>query len=55
MPVYLKGLGVSRGIAIGDVHIIQGDYLDIQERPVNPELVEDEVVRFRAAVARARR
>lgn len=54
MPVYLKGLGVSRGIAIGDVHMIRGDYLDIQERPVDQDSVENEVVRFRAAVARAR-
>jgi len=34
MTIALHGMGVSRGIAIGNVHIIERDQLDIREYPV---------------------
>ncbi|MEE9551657.1 MAG: phosphoenolpyruvate--protein phosphotransferase [Gammaproteobacteria bacterium] len=54
MTIALHGVGVSRGIAIGTVHIIERDQLDIQEYPIENQHIEDEIQRFEKAVASAR-
>jgi phosphotransferase system enzyme I (PtsI) len=54
MTIALHGLRVSRGIAIGKVHIIKRDQLDIREYSVKKNLVYDEIKRFESAVTNAR-
>lgn len=54
MTIALHGVGVSRGIAFGRVHIIEHDQLEIPEYPITEQEVEFEVRRFEAAVASAR-
>jgi phosphoenolpyruvate-protein phosphotransferase (PTS system enzyme I) len=53
MSLWLSGIGVSRGIAIGRVHRIQSADLDIPEYTLEPEAVEAEVSRFVAALKQA--
>ena len=54
MTIALHGLGVSRGIAIGNIHIIQRDQLDIREYSIDKLLIETEIQRFEKAVTHAR-
>lgn len=54
MTIALYGLGVSRGIAIGNVHIIQRDQLDIREYRLEKKEIEKEVQRLEKAIAQAR-
>ncbi|MGH8453633.1 MAG: phosphoenolpyruvate--protein phosphotransferase [Nevskiales bacterium] len=50
MSLWLSGIGVSRGIAIGQVHRIQSADLDIPEYTLEPGAVEAEVTRFTEAL-----
>ena len=50
----LSGIGVSRGVAIGKVHLLQRGQLDIPEYVVPPKFVDDEVTRLESAVRTAR-
>ena len=54
MTIALHGMGVSRGIATGRVHLVQRDQLDIHERKIGDDLIEAEVRRFEQAVTAAR-
>ena len=54
MPLVLQGSGVSNGIAIGKAYILERDQLDIAEYAIPPERLDEEIIRFRAAVATAR-
>lgn len=54
MTIALYGHGISRGIAFGNVHIVQHDQLDIREYNIGPGQSEDEVRRFENAVTSAR-
>ena len=54
MTLSLHGLGVSRGIAIGRVHIIERDQLEIPEYEIAAEEAEREVRRLEDGVARAK-
>jgi len=54
MTIALYGVGVSRGIAVGNVHIIQRDQLDIREYSIASDSVSKEVQRFEMAVTNAR-
>ena len=49
MSLWLSGIGVSRGIAIADVYLLRGAELDVGERSLPDERIEDEVGRFEAA------
>jgi phosphotransferase system enzyme I (PtsI) len=51
----LSGISVSRGIAIGEAMVLRREQLDINEYIVPLPLIEEEVTRFRNALARARR
>ena len=53
MALMISGLGVSRGVAIGAVHILQRSSLEIYERHLKATEVEAEVQRFQSAVATA--
>jgi phosphotransferase system enzyme I (PtsI) len=46
MTLALQGTGVSNGIAIGPVHIMRRDALEIIEYTLEEERIEDEVQRF---------
>jgi phosphotransferase system enzyme I (PtsI) len=54
MTIALHGLGVSRGIAIGRVHIIERGGLEIPEYEIPESQVEEEVRRLEQAVNRAK-
>ena len=55
MTLSLHGMGVSRGIAIGRVHIIERDRLDIPEYHIEKDQVETETRRLVDAVSLAKR
>jgi len=54
VTISLQGVSVSRGIAIGSVHIIQHDQIDLHEYNISSAQLEDEISRFNDAVANAR-
>ena len=54
MTLSLHGMGVSRGIAIGRVHIIERDRLDIPEYHIDQDQVETETRRLLEAVSQAK-
>lgn len=54
MSIALQGVGVSRGIAVGKVHILHRDKLDIAEYPIPVGEIDQEVRRFEEALAAAR-
>lgn len=54
MTAALHGLGVSRGTAIGRVHVIEQDRADIPEYRIEAEQVEAESQRLTAAIAQAK-
>jgi len=53
MSLALYGIGVSRGIAIGKAHFMRG-ILEVLESAIPPDLLDDEIRRFLAAVETAR-
>ena len=53
-PVTLKGLGVSRGIAIGPAFVAESGTLDVPTRAVDASRIDDEAARFAAAVEASR-
>ena len=54
MSLALNGIGISRGVAIGRVHIIVRGSIEVQENVIAERLIESEVARFLEAVATAR-
>ena len=54
MTIALHGMGVSRGVAIGKVHIVKRDQLDIREYSIKKHLINDEIKRFEDALTHAR-
>ena len=54
MTISLQGVSVSRGIAIGHVHIILHDQLDIREYQIYSTRLDEEIQRFNDAIADAR-
>jgi len=50
MSLSLQGTGVSSGIAIGPVHLLQRDTLEILEYMIPDEIIEDEILRFQRAI-----
>jgi phosphotransferase system enzyme I (PtsI) len=54
MSLWLSGIGVSRGIAIGRVQVVRGAQSAILEYAIEALAIEAEIERFRAAVAAAR-
>ena len=53
MALIISGLGVSRGIAIGNVHLLIRSSLEVYERTLHPDEINAEVKRFKSAVNRA--
>ncbi len=54
MTIALHGMGVSRGIAIGKIHIIERDQLEIIEYKIAETAVDTEVKRLQHAVNQAK-
>ncbi|MEX2516331.1 MAG: phosphoenolpyruvate--protein phosphotransferase [Gammaproteobacteria bacterium] len=54
MTFALHGVGVARGVAIGNIHIIERSQLEIPEYCLRPDAVDDEIKRFNSAVTSAR-
>lgn len=50
-----RGLGVSRGIAIGPAYLYTRDELYVDQRQIKEDEVEDEVQRFKRAVDRSQK
>jgi phosphotransferase system enzyme I (PtsI) len=50
-----EGLGVSPGIAIGPVHVVEGGSVHVPEYRIEPEQIEAERARFAAAVNKAQK
>mgnify|MGYP003641633454 FL=1 len=53
MALIISGLGVSRGIAIGNVHLLSRSSLEVYERTLHPDEIGAEIKRFNYAVDRA--
>lgn len=53
MALIISGLGVSRGIAIGNVHLLLRSSLEVYERTLQPDEINAEIKRFKSAVERA--
>lgn len=54
MTFSLQGVSVSRGIAIGRVHILQSDQLEVREYNIRKARIEEEISRLNDAIADAR-
>jgi phosphotransferase system enzyme I (PtsI) len=50
----LHGTGVSSGIAIGKAYVLHRDRPEVPEYMLPPDLLDDEIQRFRSAVQKAR-
>jgi phosphotransferase system enzyme I (PtsI) len=55
MSLLLTGIGVSHGIAIGKVHLLQRGEPDIFEYSIHTDAIDSEVQRFRNALALAKK
>ena len=53
MALIISGLGVSRGIAIGNVHLLLRSALEVYERTLRPDEINAEVKRFKTAINQA--
>ncbi len=53
MALIISGLGVSRGIAIGNVHLLLRSAFEVYERSLEADEINTEVKRFKSAVDRA--
>lgn len=54
MSFTLQGIGVSKGIAIGKIHIIDHDTIEVSEYTLSKKNLDDEVARFENALVIAR-
>jgi phosphotransferase system enzyme I (PtsI) len=53
MTLHLNSIGISRGIAIGKIHLLRGNAPEASEHTVPPAQIEREVLRFRHALQHA--
>ena len=53
MALMMNGLGVSKGIAIGGVHILHRNSLEVYERTIKQSQIKSEIQRFNSAIKRA--
>ncbi|OUD14228.1 phosphoenolpyruvate--protein phosphotransferase [Thioflexithrix psekupsensis] len=54
MSIALHGIGVSKGVAIGAVHIIDHVEIDVNEYTLSRQSLETEIIRFQEALDTAR-
>lgn len=53
MSIYISGIGVSKGIAIGDAYIIEREKLDTAQITLPASAIKPEIQRFKKALKRA--
>jgi len=53
MALMMNGLGVSKGIAIGGVHVLHRNSLEVYERIIEQSQIKSEIQRFNSAIKRA--
>jgi len=53
MALMMNGLGVSKGIAIGGVHVLHRNSLEVYERIIKQSEIKSEIQRFNSAIKRA--
>lgn len=53
MALMINGLGVSKGIAIGGVHVLHRNSLEVYERTIKQSQIKSEIQRFNSAIKRA--
>ena len=54
MTILLQGVSVSRGIAIGHVHLLQSDQIDVREYSIRQTKIDEEIQRLNDAIGDAR-
>jgi phosphoenolpyruvate-protein phosphotransferase (PTS system enzyme I) len=54
VSIALHGIGVSKGVAIGAVHIIDHVEIDVNEYTLSRQSLETEIIRFQEALDTAR-
>ncbi len=54
MSLMFSGIGVSRGLAIGEIHVLRRDGINVEARELEKSEVTDEVRRLRRAIKAAR-
>ncbi len=54
MSITISGIGISHGIAIGNVYRLERGKVEVYEAAIPRQLIEEEVARFRRAVGTAR-
>lgn len=54
MTFTIHGVGVSRGVVVGRVHILERDQLEVQEYAIAKEKVNAEILRLQNAITAAR-
>ena len=54
MSLMFNGIGVSRGIAIGDAYLLRRNQIDVTSRSLTKKSVPTEVRRFKRALKAAR-
>ncbi|MDX1434851.1 MAG: phosphoenolpyruvate--protein phosphotransferase [Gammaproteobacteria bacterium] len=55
MTFSLHGIGASKGVAIGKVHVVERGLLEVPEYSLEDSQIKDEVARFKRALSGARR
>ncbi len=50
---FFRGIGVSRGVAVGDAFIIESEHMSVRRRTIPEDEAEKEVDRYEAAIAQA--
>ena len=53
MALIISGIGVSRGIAIGNVHLLNRGSVEVFERKIEEQDIESEIERFQSAIDEA--
>jgi len=54
MSLMFSGIGVSRGLAIGEIHVLRRDGLDVEAKELKKGELGDEVRRFKKALKAAK-
>ena len=53
MSLMFSGIGVSRGLAIGEIHVFRRDGLDVEAKELEKNEIGEEVRRYKKALKSA--
>ncbi len=53
MSIYISGIGVSKGIAIGEAYVVAREHIDATLKILDPSEIKTEIKRFKKAMALA--